>query len=184
MSRPVRLLLVLLAALVALPVTAAQASRSTGPVLERWGPVLDDVEVDYLPLPAAYRVAFDVWIGPDEPDVLNPRLETLARFMNYNARLGVPVEDMQLAVVLHGSAGRAVLENDAYRSRFGVDNPDLALMAALAERGVRFLICGQSAAHRGYTRAEMVEPVRVAASAYTALSGLQAEGYQLMPSWE
>lgn len=168
----------------ALPCAAADATRSTGPVFERFGAVFDDVHVDYMPPVDTYRVLFDVYVGPEEKDALNPRLDTLARFMNSNARAGVEVENMHLAVVLHGSAGRAVLNDAAYRRRFGVDNPDLELLRALTARGVRVLMCGQSAASRGYTREEMIEPVQVAVSAYTAILGLQEEGYRKMPTWD
>ncbi len=163
---------------------AAEPTRSAGPVFDRFGAVFDDVTPDYMPPVEEYRVIFDVWIGPDEKDVPNRRLDTLARFMNYNARAGVDVEQMHLAVVLHGTAGKALLRNDAYRKRFGVDNPDLPLLDALAARGVRMLMCGQSAAARGYAKDDMIDSTEVAASAYTAILGLQEEGYRLMPSWE
>jgi intracellular sulfur oxidation DsrE/DsrF family protein len=164
--------------------SAADASRSAGPVFDRFGPVFDDVAPDYLPPEDTYRVIFDVWIGPEQKDLPNRRLDTLARFMNYNARAGVDVENMHLAVVLHGTAGKALLSHAAYRDRFGVDNPDLALLEALESRGVRLLMCGQSAAARGYAREDMIPSAEVAASAYTAILGLQQEGYRLMPSWE
>ncbi|MEM7217171.1 MAG: DsrE family protein [Pseudomonadota bacterium] len=162
----------------------AEANRSTGPVFEKYGPVIDGVEAEYLPPVSTYRAAFDVWIGPDDPATPNPRLETLARFMNYNARAGIDAADMKLAVVLHGSAGRAALQQAAYKKRFGVNNPDAELLTALTEKGLRILYCGQSAAARGYARKEMIAPVEMAVSAYTAILGLQEEGYRMMPSWE
>ena len=168
-----------------LPAAASEApTRSTGPVFEAFGPVIDGVEAQYMPPVETYRAAFDVWIGPEDPAKPNPRLETLARFMNYNARAGIDVENMELALVLHGSAGRAALDDEAYRARFEVDNPDAALLQALTEKGVRILYCGQSAAARGYARSEMIEPVEMAMSAYTAILGLQEEGYRMMPSWQ
>jgi len=148
MSRLQMLVLAMLTSLSPL-VSGAEATRSTGPVFEDFGPVIDGVEAQYMPPVETYRAAFDVWIGPEDPADPNPRLATLARFMNYNARAGITPEQMELAVVLHGSAGRAALQGDAYRERFGVENPDAALLAALTEKGVRILYCGQSAAARG-----------------------------------
>lgn len=177
------LLCLLLATIPAALAEADRPSRSTGPVFDAFGPVFDDVDPDYMPPVEDYRVVFDVWIGPEAPDERNGRIESLARFMNMHARAGVAPEDMQLAIVLHGSAGKAVLQNDAYRARFGTDNPDLPLLEALAARGVRMMICGQSAASRGYAKEDMIAPVDVALSAYSAIYGLQSEGYQLAPSW-
>jgi intracellular sulfur oxidation DsrE/DsrF family protein len=164
-----------------LVLAAESPTRSTGPVFERYGAVYDQVVPDYMPPAGDYRVLFDVSRAPESTDEMNPGLEALARFMNMHARNGVEVDAMHLAVVLHGSAGRAVLKQDAYRSRFGVDNPDLPLLEALAARGVRIMICGQSAASRGYGKEEMASPVQVALSASSALFGLQAEGYRLLP---
>jgi intracellular sulfur oxidation DsrE/DsrF family protein len=162
----------------------ADATRSTGPVFEAFGPVFEGVEPEYMPPTDRYRAIFDVWKGPDDAATPNARLATLARFMNYNARAGIAPEQISLALVLHGSAGRAALRDASYRERFGVDNPDLALLEALTARGVRILYCGQSAAARGYARDEMIAPVEMAVSAYTAILGLQEEGYRMMPSWE
>ena len=140
----------------------------TGPVFDAWGAVYDDVDPDYMPPVDEYRALFDVWVGPEDATVANPRFETLARFMNMHARAGVDPEAMQLALVIHGSAGRAALNDEAYRARFGSANPDRPLLDALAARGVRVLICGQSAAYRGYAKDEMIAPVDVAVSAYSA----------------
>ncbi|MEE4299875.1 MAG: DsrE family protein [Pseudomonadales bacterium] len=157
--------------------------RSAGPVFEAWGAVHDEVDPDYMPPVDEYRVLFDVWVGPEDATQPNPRLETLARFMNMHARAGVEAEAMQLALVIHGSAGRAALTDEAYRKRFGTANPDRPLLDALAARGVRMMICGQSAAYRGYGKEEMIAPVDLALSAYSAIYGLQSEGYRLMPTW-
>lgn len=185
MLRAFRSLIALVVLVSISPLVSAEpaSSRSTGPVFEDHGPVFDDVEPDYMPPVDEYRALFDVWVGPDDPTQPNPRFETLARFMNMHARAGVEPEQMQLALVVHGSAGRAALNDAAYRERFGVANPDRPLLDALAARGVRMMICGQSAAYRGYAKEEMIAPVDVAVSAYSAIYGLRAEGYQLMPTW-
>lgn len=43
--------------------------------------------------------------------------------MNMHARNGVPVENMDLAVVVHGAAVKSVFHNDAYLKRFEVTIP-------------------------------------------------------------
>lgn len=165
-----------------LPAQAAEPASSTGPVIEGYGPVYDDVVPDWMPAEGTeYRVLFDVWQGPEDPAQPNPRIERLARFLNMHARADVDPDAMHLAIVLHGSAGRAVLNHAAYRKRFGTDNPDLELLELLAAQGTRIFICGQSAAYRGYAKAEMIAPVRISLSAMTAILGLQEEGYRLLP---
>jgi hypothetical protein len=48
------------------------------------------------------------------------------------------------AVVLYGTALKSILTNDAYRSRYKIDNPNLELIGRLRDAGVDLYICGQS----------------------------------------
>ena len=151
-----------------------------GPVTGSFGPVYQVDEPDFpTRTDVTYQAVFDVGAVPREGAV-NPKIETLARFLNMHAQAGVKREDMRLALVLHGAAGRAALGNAAYRERFGTDNPDLPLLVALHETGVRIYLCGQTAAYRGFARDEMAEPVELALSAMTVLVTLQSEGYALI----
>ncbi len=162
---------------------AAQALSTprSGPVIGGFGAVYAVPDVDY-PTPAdhVYRVVFDVSGSPETPDQLNASINTLARFLNMHAQAGVLPENLLLALVLHGGAGKDALHHDAYRKRFGTENPNLALLVALQQAGVRIYLCGQTASHRGYPKKDLAAPVQLALSAMTALVTLQAEGYELV----
>jgi intracellular sulfur oxidation DsrE/DsrF family protein len=84
-------------------------------------------------------------------------------------------------MVLHGGAAKDALSNEAYRKRFGVDNPNLPLLEALVQAGARIYLCGQSAGSRGITKADMAAPVKLALSAMTAHLVLQMDGYHVNP---
>ncbi len=163
-------------------VAAADPGQAhTGPVIAQFGPVYDVERPDFpTPTTAAYRAVFDVAPSPDAADALNPRIESLARFLNMHARAGVNPEQIKLALVVHGPAGKDTLTSPAYKARFGVENPNAPLLAALQSKGVRVVVCGQTAAHRGFRRDELAPGVEVALSAMTALVTLQSEGYQLI----
>ena len=168
-----------------LTATAAHAvehgSPRTGPVIEAFGPVYDVDSPDFVtPTGMTYRAVFDVALSPEAADQLNPRIESLARFLNLQARAGVKPEQLKLALVVHGAAGKDMLSTAAYKSRFGVDNPNAPLLAALQASGVRVILCGQTAAHRGFSRQDLAPGVQIAASAMTALVVLQSEGYELI----
>lgn len=173
--------------LAALPVPAAVAGQTrplapsrTGPVIQEFGPVYQ-VPTDLpTPIDRDYRVVFDVASAPEADDVVNPRIETLARFLNMHGEVGVPPERMHLALVLHGNAGKSALHHAAYRERFGTDNANLALVAALKAAGVKVILCGQTASHRGFAKEDLAEPVELALSAMTALVMLQDDGYRLI----
>lgn len=154
----------------------------SGPVIQRFGAVYPVAQPDLeTPTDLEYRVAFDVSQSPEDPGTINPRIDTLARFLNMHARAGVPLANMTLALVLHGAAGKDALHHAAYRARFGVDNPNLELLQALREAGVRIFLCGQTASHRGYPKDDLAPTVQLALSAMTVFAVLQSEGYQVNP---
>lgn len=169
--------------LIAGPAVAAAQSLSTptrGPMIEGYGPVFAVPDADFAPTDMQYRLVFDVVQTAEEPDQVNRRIETLARFLNMHAAAGVPAENMSLALVVHGSAGKDLLDHAGYKARYGVDNPNVPLLEALAGAGVEIYICGQTAYSRGLPKSELAEPVQMALSAMTALAAYQAKGYGLI----
>ncbi len=163
--------------------TVAQAVETeTGPAIEAYGPVVPVPEGSFNLVPGEhYRVAFDVSDAPEWPDGVNRSIESAARFLNMHARNGIRVQDLELAVVLHGSASAAALTDAAYQAHLGVENGSRALIEALSASGVKFYLCGQSAGFRGYNKDELLPQVQMAVSAMTAHVRLQQEGYRIIP---
>jgi intracellular sulfur oxidation DsrE/DsrF family protein len=175
-----RLILGVLVVILAAPLQADEPSL--GPIIEGYGPTYPIADSD-VPLEEGfgYRAVFDIARYGDDPEELNPQLVSVARFLNMHARNGVPVENMQLAIVVHGAAVRNILDHDAYRSRFRIDNPNLELVEKLHAAGVRIYVCGQSLAFGGVAKNDLASPVEVALSAMTMLTVLQSKGYALLP---
>lgn len=166
------------------PVTAQQPApdREFGPVIAGFGAVFAVPSPGFpAPVDLTYKVRFDVSAAGASADAVNPAIDTLARFLNMHARAGVPAERMHLALVLHGTAGKDALDHAAYRARYGVDNPNVALLEALKGAGVRIYLCGQTAAARGLGFTSLASPVTLALSAMTVHTALAAEGYVLNP---
>jgi len=108
-------------------------------------------------------------------------LETVARYLNMHARAGLDPDRLDVAVVLHGKATKAALSGEAFQERYGRSNPDADIIGRLAAVGVRFSVCGQSAAAYGFRPGELSPEVTLSLSALTALVSLQSEGYALIP---
>lgn len=153
-----------------------------GPVFDSYGPVFDVSDTDFeVASDTRLRAVFDAAAYTQDGTGINRELESVARFINMHAASGMPLENMELVVVLHGEALKSALVNDTYRERFGRDNENLELLQQLSAAGVRLVACGQSLGFRGFERSELSEPVEVALSAMTALTVLQADGYALLP---
>ena len=167
-----------LLALVALPVRAQQ----TGPIIMKGGshsPVPDPTFA--VPTDLTYKVAWDIRVGAPKPGEPNAAFEVPARFLNQSVGIGVPRTNVQIAVVVHGTAGEELLNNDEYRSRKGVDNPNIALLDEMSRAGIRIIICGQTVAARKMPREKILPFVEVSPSAAWAHAVLQKQGYTLNP---
>ncbi len=158
----------------------ALSSPTTGPVIDGYGPVFDIEAPDFpTPVGQVIRAVFDVSEAAAEPGQVNRRIESLARFLNMHARAGVPREQLKLALVVHGTAGKDLLEHTGYRRRFGVENPTLPLLNELMDVGVQVILCGQTQSARGLRREELADGVQLALSAMTAMIALQEQGYRV-----
>ncbi len=160
---------------------SGQERPTTGPVVADFGPVFDVPAPDFpLDPEADYWAVFDVAQSSEDPAERNRRLESAARYLNMHARAGLDRSRMRVALVVHGGAGKDLLDDHAYRERYGIGNPNTALLAALHGAGVEIYLCGQTAAARGLPADQLAEPVAMALSAMTVLVSLQNQGYRLI----
>mgnify|MGYP001826159537 FL=1 len=158
------------------------AEPVTGPVIRGYGPVFEVPDGSYnLKINTHYKISMDVSSSSDSPGDLNRRLESAARFLNLHARNGIDPKNIEFAIVVHGSAGKDLLKDDAYQARFNEANPNTAMLTALNEARVKVFLCGQTAAYRGFASEELHPAVTMALSAMTAHVRLQSEGFTLIP---
>ena len=156
---------------------------SYGPVFDSYGRVADIPDAEALPADTVLRVAFDIAEGA-EPGEVSRRIDSAARFINMHVANGVPEDNIQVAVVVHGKAGLDLLSNAAWRAKMGEDagdNPDQPMVRAMLDQGVRFILCGQSAAAFGINAEDLEPGVEMALSAMTAHALLQQRGYTVNP---
>ena len=124
-----------------------------------------------------YRVIYDVSGSPDDVTSRSGHLELAARFLNMHAQNDVPLENMEIAVVVYAGGAKIALSDEEYRERFGVDNPNTDLINELAAAGVKFYACGQSMAKQDMVNDDLSEPFEVGLSAMTVLVTLQQQGF-------
>jgi intracellular sulfur oxidation DsrE/DsrF family protein len=161
---------------------ALSAEPTTGPYVASGGPAFEVKDRD-IPLREGhkYRVVFEATEYPGETTDVNRELTVVGRFLNMHGKNGVPLEDMDIAVVIHGQTLMAVLNDEAYEKINGTKNPSLPLLTDLAAAGVKFYACGQSLGFRGWDKEDLAEPVKVGLSAMTMLVTLQDDGYAFLP---
>ena len=162
-------------------VITAQTHRVEGKIIKDFGETFTvnnpEIKTD---ISADLKVIMDVSKSSEDKSVINKYIVTAARFLNMHASAGMKKDQLIAAITIHGNAWQDVLKNDAYKTKFGVDNPNLKLIEQLNAAGVDIIICGQTAAFRKMDRKDVTSEVKFALSAMTALLQYQNNGYKFL----
>nr|WP_297788592.1 DsrE family protein [uncultured Allomuricauda sp.] len=153
--------------------------KKSGPVVEGYGQVWAIENPDFkTDTSQEFKVVFDVKDGPKSDTELNRNLNTVARFLNMHAQSGIPASQIKVALIVHGTAARNLLTDEAHKERYKVANPNRELVEQLLDAGVEIILCGQSSKTRDLPKEDLVPGVKIALSAMTANIQLQNQGYR------
>lgn len=151
------------------------------PAIQKYGPV--------HPLPKAgvqpkahhvYKAVFDVTSGIKDPAKPEGGLDHVARAVNVFASAGVSTRNLRFVAILHGPSTPAILNNAAYKKKYGVDNPNVPLIDALRKAGVHVDVCGQALADLGIDHADVYNQVQIDLSALATTVIYGDMGYAYM----
>ena len=166
-----------IAALLFSSLTLAGQER-INPVVPSFGGIYPLEEATVRPDPRlTYKIVVDVVTGADHPGELAAGLNNVARMLNLHAVGGVPPGKMEVVVAIHGGATFAALNDEAYRERFGVANPNVPLVRELKDAGVKLVVCGQSLRGRGIAFETLQPEIELGTSMLTTVSTYQLRGY-------
>jgi intracellular sulfur oxidation DsrE/DsrF family protein len=127
-----------------------------------------------------YRAVFDATRGADKPGQLVPAIDNAGSELNALAASGLPLSNAKFVIVFHGAAMDAVLRDSAYRSKYGMPNPNLPALATMKKAGVALYVCGQNLAADQIDRASLDPVVSVASDALIVLMTYENRGYALL----
>ena len=88
-----------------------------------------------LPLPDKQylKVMFDISEAA-APNSVNQKLNSVARFINMHVRAGVPFENIETAIVVHGKASFDLTSNTAFQNKFKSNNASNELLRELLDK--------------------------------------------------
>ena len=175
----------LLSVLVLLSIATASYAQPPGqinPVIKSSGGVFPVPEaISLVDAQTTYKIIGDLTTNSEKPDEMSPGLERAARLFNAYSEAGVPPSRIDMVIAIHFKATPIILSDAAYKEKFGVPNPNTATLNELAEKGVRFYICGQSLRMRGFTQTPRNPHIQVAHAALIVTTVFQQKGYSLLP---
>ncbi len=123
------------------------------------------------------------WTLPANDSVKSKRansgLTEIGRIINLHIANGIPLNHLQVEVVVHGLSLFSLLNDDAYQKQFHRSNPNAALVREMQAAGVHFQACGQAMAFLGLDKKDLMQGIDKALTAQTMISYYQIKGYVL-----
>ena len=108
---------------------------------------------------------------------INGGIGEVARKVNLHVAAGVPKKNIDLVIVVHAGALFAFLNNDKYNRKYGIDNPNTALIKELQNFGAKIIVCGQAMTFLRLEMEDLAPGIKQALTAQTVLSTYQLKGY-------
>jgi len=160
---------------------AGFSQKRVNPIIKNYGGIFEIPYAEEKPDPEMeYNIIIEVERESEKPDSINWALYNVSRLLNLHAMGGVPKEKLHVVLAIHGGAAFTVMNNEAYKSKYGVINPNLKLYQELQEAGVKMVVCGQSMIARKIDRFKMVPEVKIATSMLTTMTTFQLKGYAML----
>ncbi len=159
----------------------AVAQEAHYPIVKNHGGIFDIPEATEFPNPdLKYKIVIDLKEGADGHKSINSSLNNVARIANLHAMGGVPKENIDIIVVVHGGATISLLSDISHENRYGTVNPNTDLISSLLEGGIRIFVCGQSLRARKIDSRELAPGINISLSAVTLVTTYQLNGYALL----
>ncbi len=154
----------------------ATGQNRVNPVIKSTGGIFDISEAVELPDSLLdYKLVIDMQSADRDPDKMAFSINNVARMINLHAVGGV--KEMEIVGVIHSTSTRAVMNNESYRERYGVDNPNITVIRELVSKGVKLFVCGQSLYARDVNPNDVLPEIKIATAALTVLSTYQLRGF-------
>ncbi len=158
--------------------SAVFSQTRVNPVIKSYGGIFEVPYADEKPDPTMdYNIIIEVEHAIDHPDSINWALNNVARLLNVHVMGGVKPEKLHVVLAIHSGAAYTVMNNEAYKAKYKVNNPNLGLFDELQKAGVKIFVCGQSLINRKIDRMKMVPQVKIASSMLTTMTTYQLKGY-------
>jgi len=148
------------------------------PVIKDYGAVFDvPFAKDKPDTSVVYKIIIEAGPNIEKPEELYAPLENISRMYNLHVYSGIPQKNLYVELVIFGPAVAVVLDNDAYRRKFSVDNPNLKIIDEMTKAGVKIHACGQSVMLTKIDPATVNPNIDIVVSRFTTVSSRQMKGY-------
>lgn len=157
---------------------SAFAQTPQFPIVEGFGGIFEIPDATERPDGTLeYKILVDLTSPSEDNKQISRFVDNVARLMNLHGLAGVTKDRIKVKVIVHGGGVFTLLNDENYKKRFEVDNPNLKVFEALEEAGAEIMVCGQSLIARNLKTADLWPGVTIAHSALTTITTYVPKGY-------
>ncbi len=129
-----------------------------------------------------YKLLFELTMNNPDSTIqeLNYGLVEVVRIINLHAASGIPLKNIIPVIVAHGGVLHSLKNNEHFRKKYKIDNPNIKLIGDLEKFGTKFIACGQAMSFLDIQKEAFLPQVKVSLTAKTVISGYQLKGFVLM----
>jgi intracellular sulfur oxidation DsrE/DsrF family protein len=124
-----------------------------------------------------YKIVFEASHPIDSFSQIYPPLEYVARMYNLHVYGGVPQKNLDVVLVIAGFGIPTAMNNESYKKKYGVDNPNLKVLEELKAAGVKIVGCSQAMMKNSIDPSELNPIIKPIFSRFTTVSTYQLKGY-------
>ncbi|HVG40510.1 MAG TPA: DsrE family protein [Chitinophagaceae bacterium] len=160
---------------------AGNGQTKLNPVIKDYGTMYDVPFAKDKPDPSmVYKIIIEAAATLEKPEEMYAPLEHISRMYNLHVYSGIPQKNLYVELVIFGPPVAVVLDNDAYKKKFGVDNPNLKIIEEMTKAGIKIHACGQSVVLTGIDPATVNPNIDVVVSRFTTVTDRQMKGYAFL----
>ena len=148
------------------------------PAIKDYGGMFDvPFAKDWPDTSMKYNVIIEAGMAIEKPGELYQPLEHISRLFNLLVYTGIPYKNLNVELVIFGPSIFVVLNNEAYKKKYNVDNPNLKALEEMTNAGIKIHACGQSVMLTGIDRTTINPAIDVVVSRFTTVTNRQLKGY-------
>jgi intracellular sulfur oxidation DsrE/DsrF family protein len=124
-----------------------------------------------------YKIIFEASMEKMDSAKIYEPLEIVARLYNLHVYGGVPQKNLEVVLVIGGVGIPVVMTNEAYKKRFGIDNPNLKILEEIKAVGIKINGCAQAMMKNHIDPADVNPIITPIFSRLTTVSTYQMKGW-------
>lgn len=159
----------------------ASAQKTVRPFITGYGDVFEVAATkEVVNKKGKYKILVDIISPAANAKEISEHFENIARIANLHVAAGVKPENLSVMAVVHGPAVSFILNNETFKQKYGVDNPNQPLFTALKAARIPLYVCGQTLFKRKVDPATLAPEFDIVQSAVTTITTYAPQGYTVL----